>query len=286
MIGSQQRKTMQIHPARIKARAFLHRALSNYKGGDPKGFRDMPQASHKKKRVGAYGRKLWRQEVVMLLDEEFDPACVPQTMLPEQVMASARLWSLERGLISPILFLESGIYPEQLKEIWGMRPYKYVVLATPRSMSYWLADFLGFDHDASADWSAGKWKPKSEGVVDTGLALMPESCKQAMIHPGAEILGLTRGFEESVRSMIGTFGLEEEKAKEIYLACHEAISKFSPQAIVNAPLDVTAARLFLRSFCLQYRNREYIEERLSVRKDRASEPGYIDTCKAALQKIK
>lgn len=167
-----------------------------------------------------------------------------------------------------------------------MKPYKYIVLATPRSMSYWLADFLGFDHDASADWAAGKWLPGSNGLVDTGLALMPEACKQAMIHPGAKILGLTRGFEESVRSMMGTFGLEEEEADNLYIHCHEKIRELSPSAIVNAPLTATTVKFFLRSFCLQYRNLEYIEEKLSVRKDRASEPGYIDACKAALQIIK
>lgn len=112
------KKEMHIHPARLKAREFLHGALLKYQPGDPQAFRDMILSSHRRRKVGAYGRKLWRQESQLLIHFPDQPELVVQAMTPDQILPSARMWSLERGLISPILMLGKGIYPEQLKEIW------------------------------------------------------------------------------------------------------------------------------------------------------------------------
>lgn len=176
--------------------------------------------------------------------------------------------------------------------LWGRAPildpidlqmtkkYKYIVYATPRSMSFWLAEHLGFDHDASADFALRRWEPKSEGLVDTGLAFgSSANARAAMLEKEAIAIGLVR-HEGCSSSMEKTFGMPRHRAMAVCLeSCRQVVSRTCKRRILQFPLSIEDVQYARNLFGLPKITNEQILAELAIKRDKAFNSQYIEQCK-------
>lgn len=166
-----------------------------------------------------------------------------------------------------------------------LTPYKYVILSLPRSQSYWIADFLGFDHDASADIASGTYERNSDGLVDTGLYLMPDLFNQ-LVGPETRIIRMRRSLEEIAKSFEVKFGLTETQSKMLtrYLN-HELWDNYRDCPMVFAPLTPERVEEIEDILGLDKHPFMEIREALSIKKDRADDLEYIIKARKYLSQI-
>lgn len=79
--------------------------------------------------------------------------------------------------------------------------YRTLILGLPRSMTYWTAVTLGFDHDVSA-WPVEAPKP---GLCDTGFILLPPEGRQKYFDTETKFVWLRRPEAEVLASITRNF---------------------------------------------------------------------------------
>jgi len=155
-----------------------------------------------------------------------------------------------------------------------MMPYKYVVLAMPRSMSFWLAEFLKFDHDPRDT------PPQSDGLVDTG-AYMNKEFYDSIIGPETKVAFLIRDPRLVAESISKNFGLSSLQATMFANHCHSQLLErmeskgVSKLMAVEAPLRSSDVLELMDYFGLDTPHHSDIVIALSEKKDKAYYPGYI-----------
>lgn len=180
-------------------------------------------------------------------------------------------------------------------------PYKYVVMAMPRSMSWWLAKFAGFDHDATEGFSEGKWDKQSEGLVDTGL-YMNRDAQAAMIGPDTKIAFLHRDTNSVALSLHKKLGLSLIQSDMFAQYCFREMMAFRKKnafkqvckdwgpkgemefvlSSVVHPLDPKQLHDLSIFFDLQF---PPAEEALKTNYDKMADESYVEKCRKELSTI-
>lgn len=171
-------------------------------------------------------------------------------------------------------------------------PYKYVILSTPRSMSYWLAEFLGFDHDASTTYKDGKWEQKSEGLVDTGI-YRHRDIMGSMVDSDTKFGILLRDKDSLALSLQKNFGLSEVQAKMMagkqvddLLKVHRSLEilQRSPIVVGQYPIRLQNLRRPLRILGIEW-DEEKVKKALDEKRDKLDDPAYRIQCLEMLGQI-
>ncbi len=164
-------------------------------------------------------------------------------------------------------------------------PYKYVVTSLPRSQSFWLSQFLNFDHDASADLLRGNWQPQSGGVCDTGLYLLSKEQQAELMAPDAKVIILCRSWRNVAYSFTSKFKqINHDRLYEWLEQCQSELMDWegelaSPPLIEHFPLRPAAVQRIQKHFFGHYTPFEDIAQALQTRHDKMAFPDYLDEIK-------
>ena len=116
-------------------------------------------------------------------------------------------------------------------------PYPVIVVGLPRSMTYWLAQTLGFDHDATA-WPVVDRKP---GLCETGLYLLPREVWHSYLDHQTKVIYLRRPQDQVEISMAALFpGIDRPRLRQAMRLSLRAIKRFLEgrhHITVDSPLD-------------------------------------------------
>jgi len=170
-------------------------------------------------------------------------------------------------------------------------PYKYVILSTPRSMSYWLAEFLGFDHDASTTYKDGKWEQKSEGLVDTGIYLN-EEMMSSMTDENTKFGSLRRSTKSLAWSYQKNFWLTEYQSRLLSLEQNATLERAAwlrldgQRSIFRSdyPILPSSLRKITKELGFKW-DEEKVKKSLDERLDKLDDPAYRSQCLEMLGQI-
>lgn len=162
-------------------------------------------------------------------------------------------------------------------------PYRTLIVGLPRSMTYWTAQTLGFDHDITA-WPVATPKP---GLCETALYLLPREEREKYFDAETKIVHLERSEKEVEASLARLFPtIHRPRLRKCLRASTHALRAFlrgRPHLRLAAPL--TAPSLERLAVYLDRRAElPAWQERLAQRHDRMADPAIHAECFAALGK--
>lgn len=122
-------------------------------------------------------------------------------------------------------------------------PYPVLILGLPRSMTYWTAQTLGYDHDQTRHGQPGN----APGLCDTGFALLPPKEQKKYFDAETKIVHLARPEAEVHASLMRHFPEANPRTVAEALTCTSArLDEFlagRPHLELPAPLTPQSLRI-------------------------------------------
>ena len=157
------------------------------------------------------------------------------------------------------------------------RPYRVLILGLPRSMTYWTAAVLGYDHDVTA-WPVESPKP---GLCDTGFALLPPEKQAKYFDAETKFVRLRRPEEDVLASLLRHFPEADPvafaRALSATTASLDEFFKDRPHLELSAPLTHVGLSRLSRYLGRAVEFDHWFDE-LATRRDRLTDPAVLAAC--------
>lgn len=160
-------------------------------------------------------------------------------------------------------------------------PYPVLIVGLPRSMTYWTAQTLGYDHDVTA-WPV---PARKAGLCETALYLLPETTRGKYVDAHTKIVHLARPVHEVEASLARQFPtVDRPRLRECLAVSAQALRDFlAGRPHLSLPAPLTTRSLGQLAAYLD-RKDEILDwaDRLRHRHDRLADPAIHAECAAAL----